>query len=68
MRTSTRTPESDRRAAELPPFPRDGSDADVLRWREQVRQVGSPLFNDLLDWVDQHFAKEEAEAQSKAQG
>lgn len=52
---------------ELPRFPRDGSDADVLRWREQVRQVGSPLFNDLLDWVDQHFAKEEAEATKPAE-
>ena len=54
-----------RAPAEMAPprarFPRDGTDADRELWRAQMRQVGSPEFNSLLDWIDEHFAKEEAE-------
>ncbi len=34
----------------------------MYHWREQVRQTGSPELCSLLDWIDAHFAAEEAAA------
>jgi hypothetical protein len=30
----------------------------MYHWRQQMRQTGSPLLNDLIDWIDEHFAAE----------
>ena len=36
-------------------------DVIMWHWRKWIRAHGSAKFVELLDWIDEHFAKEEAE-------